>query len=178
MKKRRKFLNLYNVVIILCIAVISVSLYIVLNKDENLVVGIKTKVEGFISGTKETVAGIFDNNDNKTKQKEEKKNTNTNDKKEKKKSNSSNRKTESIAQEVQEDTPVSNEPGINENEAKEIVLNEFIKLGEEGITVENLAVRGILRGGEKYYLVSSEKNSAEVKIATGKVERINNNLVK
>lgn len=53
---------------------------------------------------------------------------------------------------------------ITELDARSIACAKFQELGETDLDESSFSVAGILRGGEKYYLVSSSKNTVEIKI--------------
>lgn len=187
MKKERKVFNLYNFVVIICLIVIGGSIYVIMNKNDNVGVGIKEKIGNLISSAGEAISGLTggkkeestDNKQNDTR------NTNTNS------STSTNTGTNqsletniggNYSSQAGEETNLNNDTSsnaqeISEERAKEIALNEFVKLGEADITIDNLNVTGILRGGERYLEVSSNANSVEINIKTGKIERINNEQV-
>lgn len=189
MKKERKVFNLYNFVVIICLIVIGGSIYVIMNKNDNVGVGIKEKIGNLISSAGEAISGLTggkkeestDNKQNDTRS------TNTNSNASTSTNTGTNQSLETNIGEnysiqAREETNPNNDTNSNTQEisearAKEIALNEFIKLGEADITIDNLNVIGILRGGERYLEVSSNANSVEINIKTGKVERINNEQV-
>lgn len=173
-KKRRKIFNLYNFVVVLCLIVIAGSLYIVLNRDKDVAGDLKEKVLGFTDSIKETVSNIFGgSNDAKPAESNAKGNKNTN------KSNlnttSSELETDTVIDDNKKTSGVKTAGNeITEEEAKKKAIAKFKELGEEDILLENLSIKGILRGGEKHFEISTEKNSLEIKITTGEITRVNN----
>ena len=69
---------------------------------------------------------------------------------------------------------VQNETGkeVSEKEARKLAKKQFKEL-DENVDVDDLEVLRITREGEKYYYISSENNTCEVKISTGEITRIN-----
>ena len=65
---------------------------------------------------------------------------------------------------------------ITEEQAKKIAVKQFKNL-DENTTVEQLKVTQIRRGQVEYYYVTSAKNSMEIRILGGKVERVNSVLI-
>ena len=65
---------------------------------------------------------------------------------------------------------------ITEEQAKQIAVKQFKNL-EEDTTVDQLKVTQIRRGQVEYYYVTSAKNSMEIRILGGKVERVNSVLI-
>lgn len=76
----------------------------------------------------------------------------------------SNTKTEIIKTEERE---------ITEENARKLAKKQFKKLGEKNIKEKELNVEKIQRKGEEYYYVTSEKNTLEIKIDSGKITRVN-----
>lgn len=180
-KKRRKIFNLYNFVVVVCLIVIAGSLYIVLNRDKDVAGDLKEKVLGFTDSIKETFSNIFGGNDDaKAAESDAKGKTNSNNSN--KNTGSSNKN--NFNSDLETDTVIddSNKTSgiktsgneITEEEAKKKAIAKFKELGEEEVLPENLSIKGILRGGEKHFEISTEKNSLEIKITTGEITRINN----
>ena len=180
-KKRRKIFNLYNFVVVVCLIVIAGSLYIVLNRDKDVAGDLKEKVLGFTDSIKETVSNIFGGNDDaKAAESDAKGKTNSNNSN--KNTGSSNKN--NFNSDLETDTVIddSNKTSgiktsgneITEEKAREKAVSKFREMGEENILPENLKVKGILRGGEKYFEISSETNNLEIKITTGEITRVNN----
>jgi len=65
---------------------------------------------------------------------------------------------------------------ITEEQAKKIAVKQFKNLDED-TTAEQLKVTQIRRGQVEYYYVTSAKNSMEIRILGGKVERVNSVLI-
>lgn len=65
---------------------------------------------------------------------------------------------------------------ITEEQAKQIAVKQFKNLDED-TTVDQLKVTQIRRGQVEYYYVTSAKNSMEIRILGGKVERVNSVLI-
>lgn len=76
----------------------------------------------------------------------------------------SNTKTEIIKTEEKE---------ITEENARKLAKRQFKKLGEKNIKEKELNVEKIQRKGEEYYYITSEKNTLEIKIDSGKITRVN-----
>ena len=76
----------------------------------------------------------------------------------------SNTKTEIIKTEEKE---------ITEENARKLAKRQFKKLGEKNIKEKRLNVEKIQRKGEEYYYITSEKNTLEIKIDSGKITRVN-----
>lgn len=76
----------------------------------------------------------------------------------------SNTKTEIIKTEEKE---------ITEENARKLAKKQFKKLGEKNIKEKRLNVEKIQRKGEEYYYITSEKNTLEIKIDSGKITRVN-----
>ena len=76
----------------------------------------------------------------------------------------SNTKTEIIKTEEKE---------ITEENARKLAKKQFKKLGEKNIKENELNVEKIQRKGEDYYYITSEKNTLEIKIDSGKITRVN-----
>ncbi len=61
--------------------------------------------------------------------------------------------------------------------AREKAIAIFSKLGENKLNKDKVFVQEFVDKGVKYYLVSSPKNTAVIEINTGKVTRINGNIL-
>ncbi len=66
---------------------------------------------------------------------------------------------------------------ISEEDAKNLAIDQFKKLGEKGLKEKDLQLVKILRANEDYYYISSPKNTVEIKVVGGKITRINSILV-
>lgn len=62
---------------------------------------------------------------------------------------------------------------ITEEKARKLAKKQFKKLGEKNIKEKELNVEKIQRKGEEYYYITSEKNTLEIKIDSGKITRVN-----
>ena len=62
---------------------------------------------------------------------------------------------------------------ITEEEAKELAIKQFIKIGEKNLEKYKINIIKIDRNGEEYYYVTSAENTAEIKIKGGQITRIN-----
>ena len=62
---------------------------------------------------------------------------------------------------------------ITEEEAKELAIKQFKKIGEKNLEKDNINIIKIDRNGEEYYYVTSAENTAEIKIKGGQITRIN-----
>ena len=62
---------------------------------------------------------------------------------------------------------------ITEENARKLAKKQFKKLGEKNIKEKELNVEKIQRKGEDYYYITSEKNTLEIKIDSGKITRVN-----
>ena len=173
MKKKSKIFNLYNMVVVLCLVIIAGSLCVVLNRDDNLALGIKTKINGVISNIKMVTSEWFSEENTKKVEGNESNNQKVNDKNENLMDNEVNTQQKKGSQ----SNIVVSGTEIDEACAREIALSKFVELGETEVTADSFDVRGVLRGGEKYYLVSTEKNSLEIKLEGGEISRINNKPV-
>ena len=65
------------------------------------------------------------------------------------------------------------EKDITEENARKLAKKQFKKLGEKNIKEKELNVEKIQRKGEEYYYITSEKNTLEIKIDSGKITRVN-----
>lgn len=65
---------------------------------------------------------------------------------------------------------------ISEEDAKKAAVKQFKILGEK-TKAENLKVEKIKREKEEYYYITSAKNSLEIRINGGIIERINSVLI-
>ena len=74
-------------------------------------------------------------------------------------------------------TEIKETDEITEEQAREIAVKQFKNLDED-ITKEQLKLAKIRRGEVEYYYITSAKNSMEISIIGGKVERVNSVLVK
>ena len=78
-------------------------------------------------------------------------------------SKTSNAKTEVVKSDAKD---------ITEEKARKLAKKQFKKLGEN-IKESELQVEKIQRKGEDYLYITSEKNTLEIKIDSGKITRIN-----
>lgn len=78
-------------------------------------------------------------------------------------SKTSNAKTEVVKSDAKD---------ITEEKARKLAKKQFKKLGEN-IKESELQVEKIQRKGEDYFYITSEKNTLEIKIDSGKITRIN-----
>lgn len=62
---------------------------------------------------------------------------------------------------------------ITEEEAKELAIKQFKKIGEKNLEKNKINIIKIDRNGEEYYYVTSAENTAEIKIKGGQITRIN-----
>lgn len=62
---------------------------------------------------------------------------------------------------------------ITEEEAKELAIKQFKKIGEKNLEKDKSNIIKIDRNGEEYYYVTSAENTAEIKIKGGQITRIN-----
>lgn len=62
---------------------------------------------------------------------------------------------------------------ITEEEAKELAIKQFKKIGEKNLEKDKINIIKIDRHGEEYYYVTSAENTAEIKIKSGQITRIN-----
>lgn len=62
---------------------------------------------------------------------------------------------------------------ITEEEAKELAIKQFKKIGEKNLEKDKINIIKIYRNGEEYYYVTSAENTAEIKIKGGQITRIN-----
>lgn len=62
---------------------------------------------------------------------------------------------------------------ITEEKAKELAIKQFKKIGEKNLEKDKINIIKIDRNGEEYYYVTSEENTAEIKIKGGQITRIN-----
>ena len=60
-----------------------------------------------------------------------------------------------------------------EEEAKELAIKQFKKIGEKNLEKDKINIIKIDRNGEEYYYVTSAENTAEIKIKGGQITRIN-----
>lgn len=65
---------------------------------------------------------------------------------------------------------------ITEEKAKKMAVKQFKRLGEK-VKEEELNLTPIRRSGERYYYITSEENTLEIKILGGKITRINSKIV-
>lgn len=69
-------------------------------------------------------------------------------------------------------TKVKSDENISEEKAKEAAVKQFKRLDEK-VKKEDLSCQKIDRKGVEYYYITSPKNSLEIKIKGGRIERIN-----
>lgn len=62
---------------------------------------------------------------------------------------------------------------ITEEEAKELAIKQFKKIGDKNLEKDKINIIKIDRNGEEYYYVTSAENTAEIKIKGGQITRIN-----
>lgn len=62
---------------------------------------------------------------------------------------------------------------ITEEEAKELAIKQFKKIGEKNLEKDKINIIKIDRNSEEYYYVTSAENTAEIKIKGGQITRIN-----
>ena len=62
---------------------------------------------------------------------------------------------------------------ITEEEAKELAIKQFKKIGQKNLEKDKINIIKIDRNGEEYYYVTSAENTAEIKIKGGQITRIN-----
>ena len=62
---------------------------------------------------------------------------------------------------------------ITEEEAKELAIKQFKKIGEKNLEKDKINIIKIDRNGEEYYYVTSAENTAEIKIKGGQITRTN-----
>lgn len=62
---------------------------------------------------------------------------------------------------------------ITEEEAKELAIKQFKKIGEKNLEKDKINIIKIDRNGEEYYYITSAENTAEIKIKGGQITRIN-----
>ena len=62
---------------------------------------------------------------------------------------------------------------ITEEEAKELAIKQFKKIGEKNLEKDKINIIKRDRNGEEYYYVTSAENTAEIKIKGGQITRIN-----
>ena len=62
---------------------------------------------------------------------------------------------------------------ITEEQAKELAIKQFKKIGEKNLEKDKINIIKIDRNGEEYYYVTSAENTAEIKIKGGQITRIN-----
>ena len=62
---------------------------------------------------------------------------------------------------------------ITEEQAKELAIKQFKKIGEKNLEKNKINIIKIDRNGEEYYYVTSAENTAEIKIKGGQITRIN-----
>ena len=62
---------------------------------------------------------------------------------------------------------------ITEEQAKELAIKQFKKIGEKSLEKDKINIIKIDRNGEEYYYVTSAENTAEIKIKGGQITRIN-----
>ena len=62
---------------------------------------------------------------------------------------------------------------ITVEEAKELAIKQFKKIGEKNLEKDKINIIKIDRNGEEYYYVTSAENTAEIKIKGGQITRIN-----
>ena len=73
-------------------------------------------------------------------------------------------------------TDISEIKEISEKEAKKVAQKQFKKIGEK-VKLEDLECKKIKREQAEYYYITSAKNSLEITVIGGKIERINSVLV-
>lgn len=66
---------------------------------------------------------------------------------------------------------------ITEEKAKKMAVKQFKRLGEN-IKADQLNLTPIRRSGERYFYITSEENTLEIRVLGGEITRINSNIVK
>ena len=66
---------------------------------------------------------------------------------------------------------------ISEEDAKQLAIKQFKKIGEKDIDESKVTILEIEREGEHFYYVCSPENTVEIKIIGGKITRLNSVLV-
>lgn len=74
---------------------------------------------------------------------------------------------------IDNNTTVNTTGDANESAARLIAASKFRELGENNVSENSLNVMKLQRQGEEYYYVSSDNNSVEIKISSGKITRVN-----
>lgn len=89
---------------------------------------------------------------------------------------SNNKKITSDGVEIVQAKIDSNE-AISEEDAKELAIKQFKKIGESDIDEGNLKVLKIQRQGEEFYYIASKENTVEIQIIGGDITRINSVVI-
>ena len=62
---------------------------------------------------------------------------------------------------------------ITEDEAREMAVTQFERLGESGLDKDSIRVMQLKRNDDLYFFITSEENTMEIRIKGGTVTRIN-----
>lgn len=62
---------------------------------------------------------------------------------------------------------------VTEDRARQAAKEQFKILGEDNVQEEQLSVAKIQKNGKEYYYISSNKNTMEIEVQSGKVTKIN-----
>ena len=65
---------------------------------------------------------------------------------------------------------------ITEEDARKVAVKQFKNLKED-VSTDQLRVTKINRGEDEFYYITSPKNSMEIRIKGGKIERVNSVLI-
>ncbi|MCI8620543.1 MAG: hypothetical protein HFJ50_01655 [Clostridia bacterium] len=189
-KKKKRGFSIYTLLVLICIAIILGSAYVLLDKQ-----GIDIAEYLPIDEVKEFFANLGSEDDDKEEKKNEKDNNTTVTKKETTGANMANKEDvlktpdENVQTDKPENTPdpttkpnssngsSSNGKEITEGEAKIIAKDKFESMGETNISTDELDIIKIKRKEVLYYYVASKQNTLEVRIEDGVIVRLNSEIV-
>jgi len=164
-RKIKRIFNIYNLAILVCIAIILGSIYVIFKPNITIK---KDKEEAKTSQQQSSAKS------------EEKEENTQNDKKEEntvKEEQNNDMKTKQNENVEIVKTNVKEDEEITEEDAKKAAVKQFKELGEKNVKEDKVNVTKIIRAEEEYYYITSKENSVEVKIKGGKITRINTALV-
>lgn len=194
-KKKKRGFSIYTLMVLLSIAIILGSAYVLLDKQ-----GIDVAEYLPIDEVKEFFAGLGnkDEDEEKEEKKAEKGNNTTVAKKEPTGANMTANETSSLGSNEEDvrteepantpeqtptTKPISSEGSksggneISEEDARRIAKEKFESMGENGIQEGSLDVIKIKRKEVLYYYVASSQNNLEVRIEDGVIARLNSEVV-
>lgn len=184
--KERKVFNTYNLLVLLCLAVILGAGYILLEKQGVDVASYLpiNEIKDIFSSKEVEVAGEEENTAKEQKTANQGvtvasntpdlENTNVGISARSMDTDTSTNETKTTPTPTDSGISVQSAGEISEQEAKRIALQKFQTLGETDTNADELEILKIKRKEDMYYYVSSKNNNTiEIKIADGTIARVN-----